>query len=128
MNKIIFSFLALILALNITSPAQSSSFKKNIIKGVKFLDDTEEVEWYRVEGKSLIIIWKGLPKYLQHTNRRATIYGSLATGREKYTFGPYAMRRKNRRWEVESPIIALSQPLTAGSKMGIVNVNFKSLK
>ena len=123
MNKIIFSFLALILALNITSPAQSSSFKKNIIKEVKFLDDTEEVE-----GKSLIIIWKGLPKYLQHTNRRATIYGSLATGREKYTFGPYAIRRKNRRWEVESPIIALSQPLTAGSKMGIVNVNFKSLK
>ena len=123
MNKIIFSFLALILALNITSPAQSSSFKNNIIKGVKFLDDTEEVE-----GKSLIIIWKGLPKYLQHTNRRATIYGSLATGREKYTFGPYAIRRKNRRWEVESPIIALSQPLTAGSKMGIVNVNFKSLK
>lgn len=123
MNKIIFSFLALILALNITSPAQSSSFKKNIIKEVKFLDDTEEVE-----GKSLIIIWKGLPKYLQHTNRRPTIYGSLATGREKYTFGPYAIRRKNRRWEVESPIFALSQPLTAGSKMGIVNVNFKSLK
>ena len=109
--------------INITSPAQSSSFKKNIIKGVKFLDDTEEVE-----GKSLIIIWKGLPKYLQHTNRRPTIYGSLATGREKYTFGPYAIRRKNRRWEVESPIFALYQPLTAGSKMGIVNVNFKSLK
>ena len=50
MNKITFSFLALILAPNITSPAQSSSFKKNIIKGVKFLDDSEEVE-----GKSLII-------------------------------------------------------------------------
>ena len=55
MNKIIFSFLALILALNITSPAQSSSFKKNIIKGVKFLDDTEEVEWYRDKGKTLVI-------------------------------------------------------------------------
>ena len=123
MNKIIFSFLALILALNITSPAQSSSFKKNIIKEVKFLDDTEEVE-----GKSLIIIWKGLPKYLQHTNRRRTIYGSLATGREKYTFGPYAIRRKNRRWEVGIPIFALSQPLTVGSKMVIINVNFKSLR
>ena len=55
MNKIIFSFLTLILALNITSHAQSSSLKKNIIKGVKILDDTEEVEWYRVEEKSLII-------------------------------------------------------------------------
>ena len=97
MNKIIFSFLALILALNITSPAQSSSFKNNITKGVKFLDDTEEVEWYRVEGKSLIIGWKGVPKYLPHTNRRAAIRGSLATGREKYTFEPYSIRRKNRR-------------------------------
>lgn len=65
MNKIILCFLALILALNITSPAQSSSFKKNIIKGVKFLDDTEEVECYRVEGKSMIIGWKGLPKYIK---------------------------------------------------------------
>ena len=44
MNKIIFYFLALIMALNITSPAQSSFFKKNIIKGAKFLDDTKEVE------------------------------------------------------------------------------------
>jgi hypothetical protein len=43
------------MALNFTSLAQSSSFKNNIIKGVKFLDDIEEVEWYRVEGKSLII-------------------------------------------------------------------------
>lgn len=65
MNKIIFSFLALILALNITSPAQSSSFKKNIIKGAKFLDDTKEVECYRVEGKSMIIGWKVLPKNLK---------------------------------------------------------------
>ena len=60
MNKIIFSFLVLILALNITSPAQSSFFKKNIIKGSKFLDDTEEVE-----GKSMIIGWKVLPKNLK---------------------------------------------------------------
>ena len=100
MNKIIFSFLVLILALNITSPAQSSSFKNNIIKGVKFLDDTEEVEWYRVEGKSLIIGWKGVPKYLPHTNRRAAIRGSLATGRKNYTFGQYAIRRKNRKRKV----------------------------
>jgi hypothetical protein len=60
MNKIIFSFLTLILVLNITSPAQSSFFKKKIIKESKFLDDTEEVE-----GKSMIIEWKGLPKYLK---------------------------------------------------------------
>ena len=99
MNKIIFSFLALILALNITSPAQSSSFKNNIIKGVKFLDDTEEVEWYRVEGKSLIIGWKGIPKDLQHTNRRAAIRGSLATGREVHV---WAVRHTQKKWRVGS--------------------------
>ena len=26
--------------------------------------------------------WKGVPKYLQHTNRRAGICGSIATGPE----------------------------------------------
>jgi hypothetical protein len=99
MNKIIFTFLALILALNITSPAQSASFKNNIIKGVKFLDDTEEVEWYRVEGKSLIIGWKGVPKYLPHTNRRAAIRGSLATGREVHV---WAVRHTQKKWKVGS--------------------------
>ena len=54
-NSIILSFLGLILALNFASPAQSSSFKNNIIKGVKFLDDIEEVEWNTVERKSLFI-------------------------------------------------------------------------
>ena len=66
MNKIIFSLLALIQGLNFTSPAQSSSFKNNIIKGVKFLDAIEEVEWYRIEGKSLIIGWKRVPKYISN--------------------------------------------------------------
>lgn len=106
MNKIIFSLLALILALNVASPVQSSSFKNNIIEGVKFLDDIEEVEWCRVERESLIIGWKGVPKYLPHTNRKA------------------AIRRKNGVSEVENPIFALSQPLTAGSKIGIVNANY----
>jgi hypothetical protein len=46
---------ALMLALNVASPAQSSSFKQNLIRGVKFLDDIEEVEWYRDEGKTLVI-------------------------------------------------------------------------
>jgi hypothetical protein len=39
MNKIVFILFALILALNIANPAQSSSFKNNLIIGVKFLDD-----------------------------------------------------------------------------------------
>ena len=50
-NKIIFTLFALNLALNIASPAQSSSFKYNLIRGVKFLDNIEEVNWYRDKGK-----------------------------------------------------------------------------
>jgi hypothetical protein len=55
MNKRIFTLFALILALNIACPAQSSSFKNNLIRGVKFLDNIEEVEWYRDKGKILVI-------------------------------------------------------------------------
>ncbi len=99
MNKIIISLFALFLALNVTSPAQSSSFKNNLIKGVKFLDDIEEVEWYRVDGKSLVIGWKGVPKYLQHTNRRAGIRGSIATGREVHI---WAVRHTQKKWRVGS--------------------------
>ena len=51
MNKRIFTLFALILALNIECPAQSSSFKNNLIRGVKFLDNIEEVNWYRDKGK-----------------------------------------------------------------------------
>jgi hypothetical protein len=56
---------ALMLTLNVASPAQSSSFKHNLIRGVKFVDDIEEVECYRDKGKILVIgIGKGVPKYL----------------------------------------------------------------
>ncbi|MBL4664959.1 MAG: hypothetical protein JKY23_03250 [Nitrospinaceae bacterium] len=99
MNKIIFSLLTLILALNVASPALSSSFKSNMIKGVKFLDDVEEVEWYKVEGKSLIIGWKGVPKYLRHTNRKAAIRGNIATGREIHV---WAVRHTQKKWQVGS--------------------------
>jgi hypothetical protein len=32
-----------------------------MIEGVKFLDEIPEVEWYRVDRKSLIIGWRGIP-------------------------------------------------------------------
>jgi hypothetical protein len=99
MNKIFFSLFTLILALNVASPAQSSSFKNNIIKGVNFLDDIEEVGWYRVDGKSLIIGWKGVPNNLQHTNRRAAIRGNIATGREVHV---WAVRHTQKKWKVGS--------------------------
>ena len=99
MKKIIFSFLALVLILNVASPAQSAVFKKNIIKGAKFLDDIDEVEWYRVEGKSLIIGWKGIPKFFPHTNRKAAMRGSIATGREIHV---WAVRHTQKKWRVGS--------------------------
>ena len=99
MNKLIFSLIALILALNIASPAQSSSFNKNIIKGVKFLDDIDEVEWYRIEERSLIIGWKGVPKDIQHTNPKAAIRGNLATRRKIHV---WAVRHTQKKWHVGS--------------------------
>ncbi|MBC8284642.1 MAG: hypothetical protein H8E32_12570 [Nitrospinae bacterium] len=90
---------ALILALNISVPAHSSSLEKNMIEGVKFLDTISEVEWYKVEGRSLVIGWKGIPKFFPHTNRKAAMRANIATGREVHV---WAVRHTQKNWQVGS--------------------------
>jgi len=99
MKKIFLIFFALILALIISVPAQSSTFKKNIIEGVKFLDSISEVEWYKVEGKSLIIGWKGIPKFFPHHNRKAAVRANIATSQEVRV---WAVRHTQKSWHVGS--------------------------
>ena len=99
MKKFIFIFSTIILAFCFSASAQATSLEKNMIKGAKFLDDISEVGWYRVEGKSLIIGWKGLPNDLPHTNRKAAIRGSIATGREVHV---WSVRSSQKNWNVGS--------------------------
>ena len=62
--------------------AHASSLENSLIEGVKFLDDAPKVEWYRVDGRSLIVGWRGIPQFFPHTNRRAATRATISTGRE----------------------------------------------
>jgi hypothetical protein len=60
----------------------ASALESTLIEGIKFLDDVPEVEWYRVDGRTLIIGWKGIPQFFPHTNRKAAIRGTITTGKK----------------------------------------------
>jgi hypothetical protein len=84
-----------------TSPSFSnaSALENAMIDGVKFLDDIPEVEWYRVNGKSLVIGWKGIPQIFSRINRRAAIRSTISTGRETRV---WAVRHHQKKWKVGS--------------------------
>lgn len=98
---------SLFLALSINF-AHASALESALIKGVKFLDDVPEVQWYRVDGSTLIIGWKGIPKFFPHTNRKAAIRGTITTGKKVHV---WAVRHNQKNWAVgngESYICSVS--------------------
>jgi hypothetical protein len=91
------SLLASFILLASFSFAHANALEDALIEGVKFLDDVQEVEWYRVEGKSLIIGWKGIPSIFTRTNRRAAIRATISTGRG---IRIWAVRHNQKKWRV----------------------------
>ena len=91
------SLLASFLLLTFISFAHANAMEDALIEGVKFLDDVQEVEWYRVEGKSLIIGWKGIPKLFTRFNRRAATRATISTGRGVRV---WAVRHNQKNWKV----------------------------
>ncbi len=79
--------------------AQANALENAMISGVKFLDDIPEVEWYRVDGGSLIIGWKGIPQLFPHANRKAAIRAALSTGVEVHV---WAVRHNQKQWTLGS--------------------------
>jgi hypothetical protein len=79
--------------------AQANALEDSLIQGIKFLDDVPEVEWYRADGRSLIIGWKGIPRLFPHTNRKAAIRAALSTGSEIHV---WAVRHNQKKWAVGS--------------------------
>jgi hypothetical protein len=77
--------------------AHATALKDSMIKGVKFLDDVSEVEWYRVEGRSVIIGWKGVPQFFTRLNRRAATRATISTGRE---ISVWAVRHNQKKWKI----------------------------
>ena len=79
--------------------AYANSIESAVIEGVKFLGDIPEVEWYRVDGRTLVIGWKGIPRQFPHTNRKAARRAAIATGKEIHV---WAVRHNQKEWTVGS--------------------------
>ena len=95
-KSILLASLFLSMSLNFAS---ANSLERSMIEGVKFLDDVPEVEWYRVDGRTLIIGWKGIPHLFPHTNRKAARRAAIATGKEIHV---WAVRHNQKKWTVGS--------------------------
>ena len=91
------TLLAILILSTFFTLAHANSLENALIDGVKFLDDVPEVEWYRVDGRSLIIGWRGIPQCFPHTNRRAATRATISTGREVHV---WAVRHNQKKWTV----------------------------
>lgn len=91
------TLLAILILSTFFTSAHANSLENALIDGVKFLDDVPEVEWYRVDGRSLIIGWRGIPQFFPNTNRRAATRATISTGREVHV---WAVRHNQKKWTV----------------------------
>ena len=91
------TLLAILILSTFFTSAHANSLENTLIDGVKFLDDVSEAEWYRVDGRSLIIGWRGIPQFFPHTNRRAATRATISTGREVHV---WAVRHNQKKWTV----------------------------
>jgi len=96
LNSTLLASLLLTLTINF---AHASALENALLEGIKFLDDVPEVGWYRVDGSTVIIGWKGLPQFFTHTNRRAAIRGTITTGKKVQV---WAVRHNQKKWAVGS--------------------------
>lgn len=94
--------------------AHANALESALIEGVKFLDDVPGVEWYRVDGRTLIIGWKGIPQFFPHTNRKAARRAALATGKEVHI---WAVRHNQKKWSVGS---GASSICSVSAKNGLI--------
>jgi len=68
---------------------------KNLIESIKFLDNVEKVAWYKVDGKHIIIGWKGLPDDFYNWNHRAALYASKSSNFKVHV---WAVRYHKQAW------------------------------
>ncbi len=60
-------------------PFAAGAAQKTLVKRVQFLDNIPKVEWYKVEGRNIIIGWKGIPYNFYGLNYRAALDASKST-------------------------------------------------
>ena len=91
-NKTMVTVLMLALwLLSITAEAS----QKNLEKRVQFLDKIQKVEWYKVEGRNIIIGWKGIPENFYGVNYRAARNASKSS---LYEIQVWSVRYAQKDW------------------------------
>jgi hypothetical protein len=50
-------------------------------------------------GQNRLIVWEGIRKYIQHTNRRPVIWGRITSGLEVHI---WAVRHAQKKWRIGS--------------------------
>ncbi len=73
--------------------ASANSTGISMTEGVKFLDDVPEAKWYRMDGSTLIIGWKGISHPFSHTNQKAARRAATATRKETPEILPYQIQK-----------------------------------
>ena len=67
-------------------PVLAGATQKSLQPTVQFLDNIQKVEWYKVEGRNIIIGWKGFPDDFYHLNYKAALNASKSTLYEVYVW------------------------------------------
>lgn len=60
-------------------PVLALANQKALAKRVQFLDNIQKVEWYKIDGRNIIIGWKGFPDNFYGLNYRAALNASKST-------------------------------------------------
>lgn len=76
-------------------PITAWATQKNLLKRVQFLESIQKVEWYKVEGRNIIIGWKGIPDNFYGLNYRAARNASKSS---LYEVQVWSVRHAQKDW------------------------------
>jgi hypothetical protein len=75
--------------------AANKTYTKKTYKGIHFLDDVNKVAWYKVQGKHIVIGWKGIPEDFYGWNHRTAVRASKLNKKHVHV---WAVRHHQRDW------------------------------
>lgn len=73
----------------------SALSSQSLGKNLRFLDTVEEIDWYLVDEKNIIIGWKGIPDNFYGWNHRAAIRASKVS---LYEVNVWSVRHNRKGW------------------------------
>lgn len=76
-------------------PFTAVANQKGLAKRVQFLDEIQKVEWYKIEGRNIIIGWKGIPENFYGLNYKAALNASKST---LYEVHVWSVRYPQKNW------------------------------